>query len=638
MKTFRSAALVGALSTFGIWQLAAQFPGQQYPGQTGGQYPPGQYPPGQGPGGQYPGGQTPGGQRQPQQSPYPGGRTSGDRTPPATADRSGKAYGTTTTRGLLRVVNRNQLILEAEDHRIVWYQFDDGIQVVDGKGAASSLDTFIPGDHLSVDSTEDDAGLFYAEAVHWVSVGLPEERAEARRTWDLPDKIPSPEAAKRQTDASGRPRLTRDGVTSNAKSGSTDSESSSEDRPKFTRPGGSSNPAASAPSNEPKSTATDSSASSDDRPKFSRPGTVAAPPVTPTQPASTAQTPAAQNEAKDSENETAEATAPVTPDTPLPDSARADRPVLTRRVSRAPSAPDELPTLRGATPTASTGKSTPVQVATNIPANAPTSAPVPTIDKPVLTQATGASTDMIAARSTAVPQDDATIAKARQAVEEFVQSLPNFVTHQNTTRYIKDDARAQWRAQDLVTASLTYREGQEVYSDVRVGKNKVQGALKDIEGFRTTGEFGAVLEEIFDPGTATLFSRSGADEIHGRRAIRYKFTVARDHSRWRISSPSQLFYAGYQGTLWIDPDTGRIMRLEQQAAGLPKPFPFDTVEMSIDYDFVRLDVGKTFLLPTESEALDCIRSTSVCMRNQTSFRNYTKFDADSRLIFTDDTK
>jgi len=74
------------------------------------------------------------------------------------------------------------------------------------------------------------------------------------------------------------------------------------------------------------------------------------------------------------------------------------------------------------------------------------------------------------------------------------------------------------------------------------------------------------------------------------------------------------------------------MRLEQQATGLPEAFPFDKVEMAIDYEFIRLET-RTFLLPVESQALDCIRETSVCMRNQTSFRNYVKYEAESGIKF-----
>ena len=121
--------------------------------------------------------------------------------------------------------------------------------------------------------------------------------------------------------------------------------------------------------------------------------------------------------------------------------------------------------------------------------------------------------------------------------------------------------------------------------------------------------------------------------MHGHKAWKYRFESPRERSDFRISTPSQLYYAGYGGTLFIDFETSRVLRVEMQADNLPKAFPFDTVEMSIDYDFVRLDSAKQFLLPTESEALNCIRGSSVCMKNSISFRNYVKFTSDSSIIF-----
>jgi hypothetical protein len=57
------------------------------------------------------------------------------------------------------------------------------------------------------------------------------------------------------------------------------------------------------------------------------------------------------------------------------------------------------------------------------------------------------------------------------------------------------------------------------------------------------------------------------------------------------------------------------------------------MEVTVSYDFVRLDVSKLFLLPVESEALDCQRGSTICSKNHTEFRNYTKFDAESNILF-----
>ena len=229
--------------------------------------------------------------------------------------------------------------------------------------------------------------------------------------------------------------------------------------------------------------------------------------------------------------------------------------------------------------------------------------------------------------------DDPVIARARDAAASYIETLPSFSTRQSTMRYVRETARGEWKAQDVVSANLVYRNGEEVYSDIRVGRDRAEGRMEDIEGLRSTGEFGSMLAEIFDPNSGASFTRGSSDEIRGRRAVKYAYTLPRERSWFRIAAPSELFFTGYKGTLWLDSETNRVLRLEIQATGLPQEFPFDTVEVAVDYDFVRLEASRTFLLPIEAQALDCIRSTSVCMRNQTTFRNYVKFDAESGIIF-----
>jgi hypothetical protein len=229
--------------------------------------------------------------------------------------------------------------------------------------------------------------------------------------------------------------------------------------------------------------------------------------------------------------------------------------------------------------------------------------------------------------------DDPAIASAREAAFTFIDDLPNFAAKQNTTRYIQENSRAQWRALDIVTADLVYKDGAEDYSNIKLGNKPTNKPLEEIEGLRSTGEFGSILANLFDPESGTDFARPSQVELRGRKAWKYRFDAPRERSDFRITTPSQLYYTGYTGAVWIDAETSRALRLEMQAVNLPKAFPFDTVEMTIDYEFIRLDGAKQFLLPTESQALNCIRGTSVCMKNTTSFRNYVKFASESSIIF-----
>jgi hypothetical protein len=229
--------------------------------------------------------------------------------------------------------------------------------------------------------------------------------------------------------------------------------------------------------------------------------------------------------------------------------------------------------------------------------------------------------------------DDPAIERARAAAGSYLDDLPSFAAKQNTTRYIQENARAQWRALDIVTADLVFRDGAEDYTNIKVNNKSSNKPFEEINGLRSTGEFGSILANLFDPESGTDFAKPSQVELRGHKSWKYRFEAPRERSEFLIRTPSQHYYTAYRGAIWVDFETNRVLRLEMQARGLPKQFPFDTVEMTIDSDFIRLEGAKQFLLPTESEALNCIRGTSVCMKNTTSFRNYVKFSADSSVLF-----
>ncbi len=112
----------------------------------------------------------------------------------------------------------------------------------------------------------------------------------------------------------------------------------------------------------------------------------------------------------------------------------------------------------------------------------------------------------------------------------------------------------------------------------------------------------------------------------------YDFDVERVHSHWHIQVPSQSVTPAYKGSVWIEPSSGRVLRIEIQARNLPEEFPLDTVESAIDYEKVRIGAGE-FLLPVHAESLSCQRGTSDCTRNSLDFRNYHKYEADSTITF-----
>jgi hypothetical protein len=436
-----------------------------------------------------------------------------------------------------------------------------------------------------VESTEDDRGYFTATAVRFEKAGSAEDRAHAIETWDLP-------------------KLDGKGAVASASSSTV--REPGDDRPVLRR--------------KTESQDSDTQSASDNSSK-----PAPDPPKTQTAPSDGSKTDATKTEQ-----------AKINPDD-IPD----DRPTTTLKTADQTARDPDAPVLKRGRPSQSSSQSsaqtdsgassasgaTPVQSASR--ASSSTTAD-PTIGG-------GRSSETV--RSTAPPSiltqtsDDPVIEKAREVAFEFSGNLPNFFCQQMTTRYQSDHPKQGWDAIDIVTADVAYEDGRETYKNIKVGNKPVGKAMEDIEGTRSTGEFASILLDLLAPETGAAFRRTGSDTIHGRATFVYKFDVPRERSHWRVEATAQLYYPAYSGSIWVDKQTSRVLRIEQQARNIPVLFPFDTTESATDYDFVRLATPEAFLLPVDAEILSCVRGSSICARNRIEFRNYRKFGAESSVTF-----
>ena len=94
---------------------------------------------------------------------------------------------------------------------------------------------------------------------------------------------------------------------------------------------------------------------------------------------------------------------------------------------------------------------------------------------------------------------------------------------------------------------------------------------------------------------------------------------------------SQSLSPAYGGSVWIDPKTARVLRIEMQARNIPSDFPMSTIESAVDYSDVTID-GASFLLPVHAESLGCQRGTNQCDHNVIDFRNYHEFKVDVKIL------
>jgi len=233
------------------------------------------------------------------------------------------------------------------------------------------------------------------------------------------------------------------------------------------------------------------------------------------------------------------------------------------------------------------------------------------------------------------PNGDDLIRKATDAAFDFTQNLPNYVCLELINRYQSDSKPANWQAVDRIQTNVVYENGKEDYRNLMVNGRAVNKTMEQMDGAWSTGEFGTMLLNLFSPATAADFRYSHMSRSSGIGSRVYDFTVDHQHSRWDVKMASQEYSPAFRGSVWIDPQTARVLRIEMEAFGFPTTFPTDHVESATDYEYVRLGDAQQYLLPVHSETLSCERGTPLCSRNVIDFRNYHKYSGESTVTFGD---
>jgi hypothetical protein len=258
------------------------------------------------------------------------------------------------------------------------------------------------------------------------------------------------------------------------------------------------------------------------------------------------------------------------------------------------------------------------------PADRPTIAERPDLDRP--------PTQPVS-RMPASGNPDEIISDAREAAVNFTADLPNFLVQQVTTRYQSNTRAVNWQAIDTVTADVACVNGKEDYRNIAINGRPTSGPVERT-GTWSTGEFAVTLQDILAPATAATFMKQREEMLGSRSAYVFDLAVEQSNSHWVLVGPTGRQYRpAYKGTIWIDKDTRRVLRIEQIAKSAQSTdVPYDKAESVVEYGFVNIE-GKSYLLPTQSENLACLRGSSSCVRNVIEFRNYRKFSASSDIKY-----
>ena len=228
-------------------------------------------------------------------------------------------------------------------------------------------------------------------------------------------------------------------------------------------------------------------------------------------------------------------------------------------------------------------------------------------------------------------EQDRIINAVRDFALGYLKGLPDFICTQVTRRYADPSGMGFWHKIDTVTAKLTYFDQKEDYKVILVNNRPVNLTMDDVQGATSSGEFGTLMREIFDPETDASFQWERWGKLRGRICHVYNYYVRKEKSKWSISYEKKMrTIPAYRGLIYVDRDTEMVIRITLEALNIDPSFPVQEARTVLDYDFVKISGGE-YMLPLKFEMR--MRQGRFLVKNEVEFRLYRKFGAEAVINF-----
>jgi hypothetical protein len=225
------------------------------------------------------------------------------------------------------------------------------------------------------------------------------------------------------------------------------------------------------------------------------------------------------------------------------------------------------------------------------------------------------------------------IDQARDYALNYTKQLPNFICVQVTRRdYDPTGTGNNWFHSDTITARLSYN-GAENYEVILHNNQPVTNAnMRQFGGTTSEGEFGSMMDQIFEPETHTQFSWDHWGKLRGRKTYVFAYDVQQEYSHYHVEADDDKLsiVPAFRGLVYIDEDTKMVVKIVMTPYDMPSTFPIREISSSLDYDLETIG-DQQYMLPLKS-VLTSKRARQMT-RNDIEFRLYRKFGTESTIKF-----
>jgi hypothetical protein len=185
---------------------------------------------------------------------------------------------------------------------------------------------------------------------------------------------------------------------------------------------------------------------------------------------------------------------------------------------------------------------------------------------------------------------------------------------------------------DTVQLEIVYTDGREWYGSPGARQLSVDDPVAFTGGGMIgTGAFGIALNNLVE---ISILTYHGEDPVAGRRAVRYDFRIPAVARPFRVTVNGATDIVGEEGSVWVDPESLDLIRVESHAVEIPPDLPLDESTMTVEY--ARMRIAGTDTLLAQSADSRLVDSSGNDSYNRIEFTHCHSYSTSSEITF--DTK
>ncbi len=237
-----------------------------------------------------------------------------------------------------------------------------------------------------------------------------------------------------------------------------------------------------------------------------------------------------------------------------------------------------------------------------------------------------------------VAQKAAALDTVRQYALSYTASLPNYTctqsTRQTITRpvFLAGGPPGPPLRMDLIEEQLSFVNQREVRTVTKINEVPPSAAGRAQIGTVSRGEFGNLLDTIFDPKTGADIRWDRAATLNGQRVNVFAYRVPQAHGYTLIESKGRITVP-FEGLVYADFQTGAVVRIEMKCTGIPAKSEYKILNLALDYTPAKV-AGREYLLPSRfNMRYEMIGNGAII---GAEYHSYRRFSADTTVKFDDD--